>query len=258
VDVVFHLISSTLPATSNQDMEFDLTSNVLPTLQLLQMAQNSGVQKLIFISSGGAVYGIAKRLPVAEDDSTNPISAYGIHKLAIEKYLDLFHTHWKINYGILRVSNPYGLGQPANRSQGVIAQFVHKAAVHEPLEIWGDGSVIRDFIHVDDVVDAFLLLVRHDGPFRIFNIGSGQGHSLLQLVSTIEAMIGETLAVRFTQARSVDVPANVLDIARAKTELRWQPRRSLTAGIGEMLEDAMRSSGVEIGRQVLIRRGIKM
>ena len=238
IDFVFHLISSTLPATSNKDLLYDLTSNVLPTLQLLGAVRNSEVRKVIFVSSGGAIYGISKQMPVGEDDATNPISAYGIHKLAIEKYLELFRQQWKIDYGVLRVSNAYGVGQPINRSQGVIAQFVHKAVLREPLEVWGDGTVTRDFIHIADVIDAFLLLMHYEGAFRVFNIGSGQGHTLLQLISMIETMIGEHVELRFMEARSVDVSTNVLNISRAKSELGWRPRMSLNAGIQQMVKDA--------------------
>ena len=238
IDIIFHLFSTTLPATSNEDIQFDLTSNVLPTLQLLQTARDCGIHKVIFISSGGAIYGISPHLPVAEDNPTNPISAYGIHKLSIEKYLQLFHQHWQLDYGVLRVSNPYGIGQPVDRPQGVIAQFVHKAIAHEVLDIWGDGSATRDFIHIDDVIEAFLLLMHHGGPSRLFNIGSGKGHSLLEVISIIEAIMGEPVEVRFLPARSVDIPRNVLDISRAKSELGWSPRKTLEAGIQQMLVNA--------------------
>ena len=137
VDVVFHLISSTLPSTSNDDVRFDLTSNVLPTLQLLEAACHSGIRKVIFLSSGGTVYGQSAYMPLAEDDPTNPICAYGIHKLLIEKYLDLFHRLRNIDHRVLRVSNAYGIGQSLARSQGVVAHFVHKAVLREPLEVWG-------------------------------------------------------------------------------------------------------------------------
>jgi UDP-glucose 4-epimerase len=248
IDVLFHLISTTRPATSNQDSEFDLSSNVLPTLKLLEVARNAGVAKVVFISSGGYVYGNPKRVPVAEDDDTNPICAYGIHKLSIEKYLHLFHHMNNLEYGVLRVSNAYGIGQLVNR-QGVIASFVHRAANHQPLEVCGDGGVIRDYIYIDDVIEAFLLLVGHQGPSRVFNIGSGQGHTLLDLVSMIENIIGEAVEVRFREDRTVDVPVNVLDISRAKAELNWCPKTDLETGMRRMMNTPCDSTGDPCGSQ---------
>ena len=239
MDVVFHLISTTLPATSNQDLQFDLASNLLPTLQMLEAAKNSGVGKVIFISSGGTIYGIPKCLPIPEDHATNPICAYGIHNLAIEKYLHLFHHLWKLDYGVLRFSNPYGVGQPVERPQGVIRNFTHRVVNGEPLEVWGDGSVIRDYIYIDDAIGACLLLIGYQGPSRVFNIGSGKGHMLLELISMIENIIGEPADVRFLEARSVDVPINVLDVNRARSELNWRPTTDLETGMRRMLEHAM-------------------
>lgn len=249
IDVLFHLISTTRPATSNLDSAFDLSSNVLPTLKLLEVSRNAGVARVVFISSGGYVYGNPKRLPVAEDDATNPICAYGIHKLSIEKYLHLFYHMNNLEYGVLRVSNVYGIGQPANRSHGVIASFLHRAANHQPLEVCGDGGVIRDYVYIDDVIEAFLLLARHQGPSRVFNIGSGQGHTLLDLISMIENIIGEAVEVRFQPARTVDVPVNVLDIGRAKAELNWSPKTDLETGMRRMMNTPRDSTGDRCGPQ---------
>jgi UDP-glucose 4-epimerase len=236
IDIVFHLISTTIPATSNNDVQFDLTSNVLPTLQMLDAAKNCGIRKVIFISSGGTIYGIPKRIPIPENHATNPICAYGIHKLAIEKYLELYHYSWKLDYGVLRVSNAYGVGQPVNRPQGVIANFVHKVLNHEPLEIWGDGSVVRDYIYISDVIDAFILMVGHQGPSRVFNIGTGKGHSLRELITIIGNIMGEPVQVHFREAREIDVPVNVLDVRRATSELSWRPTTDIETGIKRMFE----------------------
>jgi UDP-glucose 4-epimerase len=240
IDVAFHLISTTLPATSNLDVGLDLTANVLPTLQMLEAAKASGLRKVIYISSGGTVYGIPQRVPIHEDHPTNPICAYGIHKLAVEKYLHLFHYLWKLEYGVLRISNPYGIDQPVNRPQGVIASFVQKVINGEPLELWGDGTVIRDYVDISDVIDACLLLIGHNGPSRIFNIGTGQGHSLLDLIEIIKRLTGRPVAVEFRKSRLVDVPVNVLEISRANSELNWRPTIEITAGIQRMFTQSIR------------------
>ena len=239
IDVAFHLISTTIPATSNADVRLDVSSNILPTLQMLEAAKTSGVRKVIYVSSGGAIYGIPETVPITEDHPTNPICAYGVHKLAVEKYLHLFHYLWKLEYGVLRISNPYGIDQPFNRPQGVIASFLHKVVTREPLEVWGDGSVIRDYVHINDVIDACLLLIGHQGPSRIFNIGTGEGHSLLDLIQIIERLNGAPVAVGFRKSRPVDVPVNVLDIHRAITELGWRPTTKIEDGIRRMFEQSV-------------------
>ncbi|MFO1487503.1 MAG: NAD-dependent epimerase/dehydratase family protein [Verrucomicrobiota bacterium] len=247
VDVAFHLISTTLPATSNLDCQADLTANVLPTLRMLEAAKTSGLRKVIYVSSGGAIYGIPQRVPIHEDHPTNPICAYGIHKLAIEKYLHLFNYLWKLEYGVLRISNPYGIDQPVNRPQGVIASFVHKVVTGEPLEIWGDGSVVRDYVDIQDVIQACLLMINHQGPSHVFNIGTGEGHSLLDLVNIIQRHKGETIPVNFRKSRPVDVPVNVLDISRAHAELKWRPTTEIAAGIQRMLEQSPARRGKSAG-----------
>jgi UDP-glucose 4-epimerase len=236
VEVVFHLISTSLPASSNNNLPLDLSSNVLPTLNMLEAARSAGVRKVIYTSSGGTVYGVPERTPIPEDHPLNPICAYGVHKLAIEKYLYLVHHLWGIEYAVLRPSNPYGPGQPVNRPQGAIAQFARKIAHREPVEIWGDGSVVRDYVYIDDVIRACLMLADHQGPSRTFNIGTGQGTSLLELVYSIEGVTGEKAKIQFREGRSADVPVNILDISRAGTEMNWRPEVPLSVGIRRALE----------------------
>lgn len=239
IDVAFHLISSTIPATSNLNVSLDVSSNIISTLQMLEIAKTSGLRKVIYISSGGAIYGIPQRVPIHEDHPTNPICAYGIHKLAVEKYLHLFHYLWKLDYGVLRISNPYGIDQPFNRPQGVIASFLHKVVNNEPLEVWGDGTVVRDYVHINDVIDACQMLVGHQGPSRVFNIGTGQGHSLLDLIDIIKRLTDKPVAVEFRKSRPVDVPVNVLDIHRANSELNWHPTTEIADGMRQMFEQCI-------------------
>ena len=235
VDYVYHLISTTLPESSNRDLQFDLSSNVLSTVRLLEAMTESGVRKTVFVSSGGTVYGIPNIIPIPETHDTNPICGYGIHKLAIEKYLHLFRHLHGLDYCVLRLSNPYGAAQISDRPQGVIGKFVYKAIMGEPLEIWGDGSVIRDYIHIDEVVEALLLALDYRGPETVFNVASGTGHSLLDIIRIIEKQSGLKLDVRFMPPRPVDVPVNVLDISRFRAEFGWVPKIDLQAGIERML-----------------------
>jgi UDP-glucose 4-epimerase len=236
IDVVFHLVSTTLPKSSNDDPEFDVTSNVVGTIRLLDLSIRRGIRKVIFISSGGTVYGRPTTLPVGEDHPTEPIVSYGISKLAIEKYLRLYHELHGLEYAVLRVANPYGERQRVNAAQGAVAVFLHRALADQPIQIWGDGSVVRDYIHVSDVVDAFLAAAAYRGSQRVFNIGSGTGCSLNELLGHIESLLGRPVRREYLAARSFDVPASVLDITRAREVLGWSPSVSLRDGLARTIE----------------------
>jgi UDP-glucose 4-epimerase len=131
-----HLVSTTLPKSSNLAPAYDVESNLVGTIRLLELAVRRGMRKVVFVSSGGTVYGIPRSIPIVETDPTEPISSYGITKLAIEKYLHLFHVMHGLDYSILRLSNPYGEGQRLNASQGAVAVFMGKVLDGEPIEIW--------------------------------------------------------------------------------------------------------------------------
>ena len=235
-DTVFHLISGSTPVSGNIDMTFDIQASVSSTIHLLEACRAQSVKKVIFVSSGGAVYGVPEITPTPETAPTNPISAYGITKLTIEKYLHLFEHHHGIEYRVLRVANPFGPYQTAVRGQGVIAAFLGKAMKNEPVDIYGDGSVIRDYLYIDDVVRAIIAGTTHDGKDRIFNIASGVGRDLLSLMKDIEAILGRKIEVRRHEGRKVDVPVSVLDISRAKKVLSWEPRTEFTAGLEKTVE----------------------
>lgn len=236
VDYIFHLVSTTLPDTSNRDLEKDLSSNVFSTLKLLEIIKSSEIKKLLFISSGGTVYGIPKKIPIPESHETAPLCGYGIHKLAIEKYLYLYNYNYGLDYCILRLSNPYGIAQISDRPQGVIGKFVYKAVRGDPLEIWGDGKVVRDYIYMDDVTEALAMAMRYEGPEKVFNVGSGVGHSLLEIIDLIEGETGRRLDVSFTAPRQSDVPLNVLDVSLIREKLGWEPKTDIRTGIRIMLD----------------------
>jgi UDP-glucose 4-epimerase len=230
VDVVFHLVSTTLPKSSNDDPIFDLESNVVATLRMLEFARDAGVRKVIFISSGGTVYGTPTMLPIPETHPTEPRVAYGIGKLAIEKYLALFHLLHGLDYTVLRVANPYGERQRVETSQGAVAAFIDRALREQPIEIWGDGTITRDYIHVADVARAFLRALDYDGSVRIFNVGSGRGRTLNELVSLLKEVVGREVDVRHMPGRAFDVPSNVLAIERARDVLGWVPEVEFESG----------------------------
>ena len=234
---VFHLVSTTLPKNSNENPLYDLESNVASTLRLLDLTRHGdAVRKIIFVSSGGTVYGVPRQTPIPENHPTEPVCAYGIGKLAVEKYLELYRILHGLDYAVLRLANPYGEYQRTHGAQGAIPIFMHQALNHETIEIWGDGSVIRDYIYIGDAVAALIRVMSHDGPQRVFNIGSGIGTSLNELVRILQDVTGQTIACRYVAGRNFDVPASVLDISRARTVLGWYPRVALREGIQRVFE----------------------
>jgi len=234
-DFLFHLASTTVPANSNSDIDFDLQSNLIATVQVLQAAAREKVRKVVFVSSGGTVYGIPKRNPIDETHPTDPICSYGIQKLAIEKYLHLFRLMSGLAATILRVSNIYGESQSPGGPVGAVTHFIDRAIRGRPIEIWGDGMIIRDYVHVDDVVTALLRSIEYQGTEGLFNIGTGRGVSLKQLVEMIRERIGQEVTIDFKPPRGFDVPENVLDVSRARNELLWSPEITLESALDRMM-----------------------
>lgn len=232
-EIIFHLISTTLPRSSNDNPVYDVESNLVSTLHMLEAARKAGVRKVLFASSGGTVYGIPKQVPIKESHPTDPVCSYGISKLAIEKYLHLYHALHGLDYCVLRIGNPYGEGQRPTAAQGAVAVFLDKALNDEAIEIWGNGTVTRDYIYVGDVVQAFLKAMTYCGEHRIFNIGSGEGRSLNDLIGAIESLVGRPVTQRCLPGRSFDVPTNILDISRAKAFLGWQSKTPFYAGLSQ-------------------------
>ncbi|WP_131783173.1 NAD-dependent epimerase/dehydratase family protein [Legionella gresilensis] len=230
-DICFHLVSTVLPKSSNIDPIYDIQTNLIGTVKLLDYAVQARVKKIVFLSSGGTVYGSPKQLPIDEDHPTNPLCSYGITKLAIEKYLELYYQLYGLNYIILRLANPYGEKQRTNASQGIIPIFLKKILRNEKVEIWGNGSIIRDYIYISDVVNALIKTIPYQGAERIFNIGSGEGRSINDILETIESSLGQPIKKHFTTGRAFDVPASVLSIDRAKQFLNWHPKISFSEGL---------------------------
>jgi len=236
VDAVMHLVSTTLPKNSNEDPVYDVQSNIVATLQMLNAMAAQGVSKIIFISSGGTVYGNPQYLPIDEKHPADPLVSYGITKLTIEKYLQIFERAHGIRAISLRVANPYGERQRIETAQGAVGVFLHHALKGIPIEIWGDGSVTRDYIHISDVAEAFVKALEYKGEKRIFNISSGTGTSLTELVAMLEGVLGKPVECRYLQARPFDVRASVLSNALAREELKWAPKTSMPEGLKRTAE----------------------
>lgn len=238
VATVYHLAWSTFTTTAEQDPARDLIDNVGFFVRLLNCLKQTGA-RLIFCSSGGTVYGPSDGRPIREDHHLQPVTAYGAGKVAAEIYADSFRRAHGLDVRIARLANPYGLGQDPERLQGALTRFAAHAVHRRPIEVWGDGSVVRDYIHIDDAVEALQQLGKIQrealGSSPVFNIGSGNGTSLKELISMIERELGEALQVSYSPARATDVTWNVMDVENIRRKLGWQPTITLEQGIKRLL-----------------------
>jgi UDP-glucose 4-epimerase len=245
VDLVFHLISTTIPGTSNQDPVFDIESNLVATVQLIQRIRDSGVRKLVYLSSGGTVYGIPETLPIPEDHPLRPICSYGIVKVAVENYLHMFQQLYGLDYVVIRASNPYGERQGHFGTQGVIGTFLNKTLKGEELEVWGDGELIRDFVYGEDLARLCVAAGASD-KIGVYNAGSGAGHSIKGIIACVEEAVGRKVVVNFRASRNFDVPKVVLDISKASREFGWRPEVDLASGIKMTWDLMAEAAGVQI------------
>lgn len=230
-EIIFHLASTTVPSFSNDHAVFDVETNIIGSLNLLNIAREAGARKVVFSSSGGTVYGNPITPIVDENHPTQPISSYGITKLTIEKYLHLYWKLYGLDYCILRISNAYGERQIPNGVQGLIPTVINKALHHEEISIWGDGSVVRDYIYVTDIASSFVCAAKYQGDEKVFNISTGIGYSTNEILEKLYEFAGYTLRVSHDMARLYDVPVNILDNSRAKQALQWNPIVGLEEGL---------------------------
>lgn len=213
-DIVYHLVSSNVPTTSNQHISLDIQANVLFSSYLFDACVEHSVKKVVFISSGGTVYGKEATCPLSEETPTNPISSYGIQKITIEKLLYLYNYMYGLDYRIIRLANPYGPYQRPNGVLGAVTTFTYKAIKREEIQVYGDGSVVRDYIYIDDAINAIIKVVNGENKHHTFNLGCGYGTSIKELLLTIEKALGIELKIVYRAGRTVDVPVNYLDISR--------------------------------------------
>lgn len=213
-DVVYHLVSSNLPATSNVQIADEIQTNIISTINMLESCVKNKVKKVIFLSSGGTVYGKDGKCPLDEEAETNPISSYGIQKLTIEKILYLYNHLYGLDYRIIRLANPYGPYQNPNGMLGAVTKFTYKALNNEPIYIYGNGEVIRDYIYIDDAIEGIVRISNGDSRWKVFNLGTGKGVSLIEVLKTIEKALNIKMNILFKSKRNTDVPINFLNIDR--------------------------------------------
>lgn len=222
-DYVIHLVSSTIPADSNLNPQYDAETNLISTLNLLEECANNKIKKVIFLSSGGTIYGTPVKLPIKEDHPTNPTCSYGIIKLTIEKYLYLYKSLRGLDFRILRFSNPFGERQNPGIGQGLIVTFLYKIKNEQTIEIWGNGNVVRDYFYIKDGVRSIYLSIKDKSNYSVFNISSGKGLSINQILDKFRKVLKLDFNVKYTEPRKFDVQVNILDNKLASRILGWKP-----------------------------------
>lgn len=222
IECVINMASGLLPASSFEAFENELGGALAPGFRLVNALASKKI-KYVFLSSGGTVYGQPDSFVVAENYSTNPISLYGLSKVYFEQYIAYVSRSGGLDYLIVRPSNPYGPFQNPQRKQGLIAVAVDKVLKGEEIEVWGDGSVVRDYIWVEDLANAVTQLLDRNIWNETFNIGSGRGHSVNEIIKTIEDVSGVAARCLYQKSRSIDVNSIVLDVNKLRSAINFEP-----------------------------------
>jgi UDP-glucose 4-epimerase len=237
IGTVYHLISTTVPSTSNLNPIADVQGNLIGTLQLLNLMVQKKIPRIVYLSSGGTVYGIPQSTPIAETHPLQPICSYGVVKVAVENYLQMFHHLYGMEYVVLRVSNPFGERQGHYGVQGVVGTFIGKLIHGDPIEIWGDGEIVRDYVYVGDLARVCTIVgTSGTNVSGVFNVGSGIGTSVNDVVEILTRVTRKSIQPVYKEVRTYDVPYVVLNIEKICSRTAWRPETSLEAGIRKTWE----------------------
>jgi UDP-glucose 4-epimerase len=232
-EVVYHIAWSNLNASAQDNIVEDIYDNVVTSVRLFEACLRASVQKIIYVSSGGTVYGIPQTSPVDEQHVTAPLSAYGVSKLAVENYLNMYSRFYGIESTIIRPSVPYGPRQSPLRGQGAIPTFLYRILRGEEITVWGDGTAQRDFFYIDDLITGLVACLTNKTEERIFNIAGDRLYTLAQIIEFIAQEVGRPAQIRYYPERKVDIPSIKLDTQRLTQQLHWQPQTSLPEGIAQ-------------------------
>lgn len=238
-DMVIHLSSTTTPKTSIEDPCYDAASNLLPMIGLLELLK-ARKTRLIFCSSGGGVYGNAENFPIREDAVKKPTTPYGITKLAMEEYILHYNLNYQTPYLIVRPSNIYGPNVKAVGTLGLINTLVYNSIHHQTTSIWANPSNIRDYIFIEDFMNGFTQLINMNAE-GIYNIGSGEGHSISHIIERVEKHLGNKSLIEFPKRYLKDEATNILDIHKINQLTGWLPETSLDMGIKKIADHFLNS-----------------
>lgn len=240
---VVQLINSSNATIGNNKVIADIHSNIIPHVSFINSCIMSGVSSFTFLSSGGTVYGRPQTVPITEDHPTFPLNSYGLTKLFTEQYLRMLCRGTSMGFNILRVANPYGPGQTGVGGQGLIGTILQKFRQEQPLTIFGDGLNERDYLYIDDTVDAIIRALEHDPLNDVVNVGSGKGRSILSVVEAVEAALGRNIVREHVADRETDAPSNILDPTKAENLLGWKAVTPFREGVARTVEWHLRESG---------------
>ena len=238
VDVCVHLATDVVPSTAEREGYAGLERNLALASRVADACARADVRKLIFASSGGTVYG-QDVLNAREDNQCRPIGLYGVQKVAVEALLRSRLRSTSCSLVNLRIGNPYGAGQERQRAHGVVGHLLRALILDSPFTVWGDGTQVRDYVGVQDVVEAFLRAMSYSGEEDVFNVGSGVGTSTNQLIELCQSAAGKRLAITYGAHPAYDVDRVYLNIDRAGSALGWIPNVVLQDGIRNYYQDLL-------------------
>lgn len=234
VDEVIDLAYATVPQTSFQNPVNDILVNLPEAVRLFEHAARWSLRKFVWISSGGTVYGHAHQIPLTEEHATNPVSPYGITKLAIEKYAHLYHHVAQLPIVCVRPSNAFGPGQRVYAGQGFVGTAIASLLDGRTLDLFGDQGTIRDYLHVRDVARGIVAALVDGQPGQVYNLGSGVGYSnrqVLELLAPLAQAKGLPMQIRVLPERPFDVKVNILDSNKLRSHTGWTPTVSFAEGL---------------------------
>jgi len=232
VDLVFHLVCSTIPEDGTDNFEQEIKDNLFSTIRLLDSKQFSSEKRIFFVSSGGAIYGNSLKQMQSEDDKTLPVCKYALIKDYTEKLLELYRIMHGIQYSVIRMSNPYGTKVRKGQRQGLIPILADCIWNNKDFNIWGNGENVRDYIHINDAVKAIRSIMEYNGTERLFNVGSGRGYSINDVICLMKDSFKCSYdKIVYKAARLCDVDHNILDISNLYMLTGWKPEIQLSEGI---------------------------
>lgn len=239
---VFHLLSTTNPASTHSEPSLDIRTNLLQTVTLLELCVAAGIEHFYFASTGGAIYGPQGRSSYSETDQTLPISPYAIGKLAIERYLEYFRITHGLDTTAFRISNPYGTRQHPLKKQGMIPISLRRVLSGQPVQRMGDGEMVRDYLYVDDLASIIAGFAGRPSRHRLYNIGSGTGLSVNDVLATMREVTATDFAVETIETPSTFVPHVILNIARLTEEFGAPTFTDLRSGMRATYDEMAREA----------------
>ncbi len=243
-DKVIYLVSTLLPSSGYLEFIQERDINLVALFEVLRNMESNGCSDILFFSSGGTIYGLNGKSENKEDDPCLPFTYYGYTKWALEEYIRFLSRTTSVKFTIVRPSNPYGSGQNLFGKQGLIAVALGRVMANKPIEIWGDGQVIRDYLYIDDLVNAICLLLDIPACNQTFNVGSGLGASVNQIIEVVKEATGFPVQVQYSPARKIDVPVNILNIDKIKSTVSWEPKINLDEGIVKLWREMQSKSNL--------------